>query len=337
MKQLVAEQLAYGVDGFHIDMPDQGFGPPYGCWCDACRKQFAAEFSRPMPKGVTWDEDWERMLEFRYRSSQRFEQALAAYVKSLNPRATIDFNYFGNPPFAWEVGQRPVQHAGNGDFVTGETGAWGFGALTTGLNAEFYRAATPGVPYQVAMQRGVRMYHDQTTRPLNDIRWELFTLLAHGAMVTMVDKTGFDGALDPVAYQRIGAALAEARSKRHAFWTAARLRGRPVLQRPHPRLDWPREARRLLPKLPGRAEGDGPGAPPLRRAAGRGRYRSTVEDHFPSSACPTWASFRERSAALGRLCRGRRPADGDRAKRAIRPNGQAVERPRWRPRGRRDQ
>ena len=63
------------------------------------------------------------------------------------------------------------------------------------------------MPFQVAIQRGVRVYHDQTTRPLNDIRWELFTLLAHGAFVTMVDKMGYDGWLDPVAYERIGAAL----------------------------------------------------------------------------------------------------------------------------------
>jgi len=86
-----------------------------------------------------------------------------------------------------------------------------------GLNAQFYRAATPGPPCQVAIQRGVRMYHDQTTRPLNDIRWELFTLLSHGAFVTMVDKTGFDGWLDPVAYQRIGAAFKEVHTKRAHF------------------------------------------------------------------------------------------------------------------------
>jgi hypothetical protein len=59
--------------------------------------------------------------------------------------------------------------------------------------APFYRAATPGIPFQVAMQRGVRMYHDQTTRPLNDLRWELMTLLAHGSFVTVVDKTGYAG------------------------------------------------------------------------------------------------------------------------------------------------
>jgi len=217
MKQIVAEQLAYGIAGFHIDMLDQGFGPPYGCWCEQCRQMFEAKYGHPMPAGVTWDETWDHMLEFRYGTSERFERALCNHIKSLNPRATVDFNYHGNPPFSWEVGQRPVQHAGNADFVTGETGVWGFIALTVGLNAAFYRAATPDAPFQVAMQRGVRMYHDQTTRPLNDIRWELLTLLAHNAFVTMVDKTGFDGRLDPVAYERIGTTFREAHAKREHF------------------------------------------------------------------------------------------------------------------------
>jgi hypothetical protein len=217
MKQLLSEIAAYGVAGFHVDMLDQGFGPPVGCWCERCAARFRAEYGRAMPRGVTWDEDWDRMLEFRYRTSQRFEQALRGHLRAVNPRITVDFNYHGNPPFSWEVGQRPVQHAGNADFVTGETGVWGFSALTVGLNAEFYQAATPGRPFQVAMQRGARMYHDQTTRPLNDLRWELFTLRAHGAQVTIVDKAAYDGRLDPVAYQRIGAAFAEARAKRAEF------------------------------------------------------------------------------------------------------------------------
>ncbi len=220
MKEILAEQLAYGIAGFHIDMLDQGFGPPYGCWAPASREAFQQEFGHPMPEmpnGPSWDASWNEVLEFRYLASQRFEQELAAHVRQLNPSVTVDFNYHGNPPFSWEVGQRPVQHAGNGDFVTGETGVWGFSALGVGLNAEFYRASTPGLPFQVAIQRGVRMYHDQTTRPLNDMRWELFTLLSHGAFVTMVDKTAFDGSLDTLAYRRFGELFAEARSKRKHF------------------------------------------------------------------------------------------------------------------------
>ncbi len=217
MKQMLGEQLAYGIDGFHLDMVDQGFGPPYGCWCETCQKEYQAQYGRPMPKGVTWDEDWDHMLEFRYASSDRFEKEMTACIRQGNPRTTIDFNYHGNPPFSWEVGQLPVRHAQNGDFVTGETGVWGFSALTVGLNGEFYRAATPGKPVQVAMQRGVRMYHDQTTRPLNDMRWEMFNLLAHGSFVTMIDKTGFDGWLDPVAYERFGALFREVHAKRAHF------------------------------------------------------------------------------------------------------------------------
>ncbi|NLV42898.1 MAG: hypothetical protein GXY07_00185 [Candidatus Hydrogenedentes bacterium] len=217
MKGIVAEQLAYDIAGFHIDMLDQGFGPPYGCWCDVCRAQFESEYGRKMPAGITWDEDWDKFLEFRYKSSERFMQSLCAFIKSVKPEATVDFNYHGNPPFSFEVGQRPVQHADNADFVTGETGVWGFSALTVGLNVAFYRAATPGRPVQVAMQRGVRMYHDQTTRPLADMRWELLSLLTHGAFVTMVDKTAFDGALDTQAYKRIGKAFAEVHAKRAHF------------------------------------------------------------------------------------------------------------------------
>lgn len=217
MKQIVAEQLACGINGFHINMLDQGFGPPYGCWCTNCQALFKKQFGRAMPHGVLWDQDWERMLEFRYQASDRFEQSLCAHIKSLNPGASVDFNYHGNPPFSWEVGQLPVRHANNGNFVTGETGMWGFSAMTVGLNAEFYRAATPGRPVQVAISRDARLYHNQTVRPLADLRWELLTLLAHGAFVTVVDKTAFDGGLDPLAYERIGEACADALARRAHF------------------------------------------------------------------------------------------------------------------------
>ncbi len=220
MKAIVAEQMEYRIDGFHIDMLDQGFGKPYGCYCDSCRELFREQFGHDMPNAVTWDRDWDHMLQFRYDTSDRFEKELTTYIRSIDPQVTVDFNYHGSPPFSFEVGQRPVQHASNGDFVTGETGVWGFSALGVGLNAEFYRAATPGVPYQVAIQRGVRMYHDQTTRPLHDMRWETLTLLAHGAFVTMIDKTAFDGSLDPIAYERMGQVLGEARDKRSHFGQA---------------------------------------------------------------------------------------------------------------------
>ena len=217
MKRLLAELVAYGVDAVGLDMVDQGFVPPYGCWCDVCRREFEAQYGHPMPRHPSWDEAWDHVLEFRYASSDHYEQELVRYVHSLNPHTTVYFNYHGNPPYSWEAGQRPVQHARNGACVSGETGLWNFGPLTVGLDAEFFRAARPGAPFNAAMQRGVRGYHDQTTRPLNDLRWELLTLLAHGAFVTLIDKTALDGWLDPVANDRIRALFQEAQAKRPHF------------------------------------------------------------------------------------------------------------------------
>jgi hypothetical protein len=75
VKTLLAEMLDYGIAGFHLDMVDQGFGPPHGCWCDHCQTLFQAEYGRPLPKGVNWeDEDWDRMLQFRYATSDRLEK-----------------------------------------------------------------------------------------------------------------------------------------------------------------------------------------------------------------------------------------------------------------------
>ena len=220
LKQLVDEMLAYGIQGFHVDMLDQGFGPPYGCWCDACLARFEQDYAKPMPTGVSWDEAWDRMLEFRYNTCERFEREIYRYIKEKQPDCSVDFNYHGNPPFSFELGQRPIQHAHIGDFVTGECGVWAFGALSTSLEAEFLRGTDPEKPFQVVLQRGVRMYHDQTTRPLNDMRWEVFSLLMHGAQVTIVDKTPFDGALDRVAYERFGQVYHEVLAKKEHFGTS---------------------------------------------------------------------------------------------------------------------
>lgn len=220
VKQLLDEMIGYGIDGLHLDMVDQGFGQPVGCWCEFCQEKFEQQYEHTMPTGMDWTPEWDDMMDFRYRTSLVFEHELTEHVRSKRSGVSVDFNYHGNPPFSWEVGQVPVAHARQGDFVTGETGVWGFSALTVGFNAEWYRAATPNKPYQVAMQRGVRMYHDQTTRPLHDMRWEMFNLLSHGAFVTMIDKTAFDGTLDPVAYERMGSMLKEAQAKRQHFGQA---------------------------------------------------------------------------------------------------------------------
>jgi hypothetical protein len=212
-----AEMMAYEIAGFHFDMLDFGFSPPYGCWCETCRRDFERAYGKPMPPGVTWDDAWDKMLDFRCASNAEFCRALEAFVKSQRPEVTVGFNYHGCPPFNWVEGERPVQHAAAGDLVTAEGLPFVFGHANASLLALFMAGARPGGPCQGVTSRSVFDYHDFTVRPAAELAWETFTYLAHGAQCTIVDKGNYEGTLDSVAYGRIGQVFGEARDKREYF------------------------------------------------------------------------------------------------------------------------
>ena len=48
IKQVAGEMMRYEIRGFHFDMLDFGFGPPYGCWCARCREVFRNEYGMDM-------------------------------------------------------------------------------------------------------------------------------------------------------------------------------------------------------------------------------------------------------------------------------------------------
>ncbi|MBN1418869.1 MAG: beta-galactosidase trimerization domain-containing protein [Planctomycetes bacterium] len=217
VEAVAAEMMEYEIAGFHFDMLDFGFGPPYGCWCPTCRAAFKKEHGIEMPAGVTWDEAWEKMLRFRCESNGRFCEDLEAFVKAKRPEISVDYNYHGYPPFNWVEGEMPVRHARTGDFVTAEGLPFVFGHTNPSLLALFLRAARPEGPIQCVTSRSVYDYHDFTVRPVLDLGWEVFTYLAHGAQCTIVDKANYEGTIDPVVYDRIGTIFAEALSKRDFF------------------------------------------------------------------------------------------------------------------------
>ena len=217
IQQVAAEMMEYEIAGFHFDMLDFGFGPPYGCWCDVCRREFREEHGIDMPPGVTWDDAWDKMFQFRADSNTRFCRKLQAFVKSKRPDVAVDFNYHGSTPFSWETGQRPVQHAANGDFVTAEGLPFVLGHYNPSLLALFMKAARPDGLVQGVTSRSVYDYHDFTVRPTADLKWEVFCYLSHNAQCTIVDKANYDGTSDPLVYERLGSIFAEARQKRAYF------------------------------------------------------------------------------------------------------------------------
>jgi hypothetical protein len=215
-KKVAAELMQYEIVGFHFDMLDFGFSPPYGCFCENnCQPRFRDEYKMEMPRPAkpTWDAGWEKILEFRANSNTRFCRELQTFVHATRADVAVDYNYHGYPPFSWVVGELPVRNALNGDFVTAESLPWIFGYNNPSLLSLFLAGARPGGPTQVATSRSMYEYYDPTIRPLADMSWEVSTCHAHGAQVTIVDKIRYDGTQDPLVYERIGKVFGEAKSK----------------------------------------------------------------------------------------------------------------------------
>ncbi len=217
IKSILEELMQYDIAGFHIDMLDWGFFPPHGCWCERCEEAFEKEYGMEMPKEMNWNKDWEKVLEFRYDSAVRFCQQLQAFVKSKRPELSVDFNYHGYPPFSWWTGQKPVGKASDGDFLTAEGLPFVFGHTNPSFLALFMKGARGDGRTQGVTSVGVYDYHDFTLRPTAELKWEIFTYLAHGSLCTIVDKAYYEGALNPVAYERIGEVMEEALAKREYF------------------------------------------------------------------------------------------------------------------------
>ena len=228
IKEFLAEMMEYEIAGFHIDWVEFDLSGPHGCshgcWCRHCRARVRQTHGMDMPEDVGWDlpptaanlEAWDSMLQFRYDSVARFCQELLSFVKAKRPELSVDFNYIGYPPFSWERGHRPVQHTMIGDFATGESAPCAFGHSAPSQRSLFMAGCRPGGRIQGVTSRSVYSYAF-AVRPVAELKWEVFTYLAHGAQCTIVDKCNYDGTFDSVAIERVGQAFGEARRRREYF------------------------------------------------------------------------------------------------------------------------
>ncbi|MEQ8846758.1 alpha-amylase family protein [Botrimarina sp.] len=205
----------YEVAGFHLDMFNCDFGG-LSCYCDYCRRMFQERFRSPLPTRATWDRVWRDFLEFRYDSVERLMVRLREAARRRDPELPVVMNYHGAPGFDWRVGQLPVRHAAPSSMATGETYTPMFGDMYPGMEGRFVRAIAGGKPFEMVSWRMNRIT-DFTVKGLHQLRWEVFTGLAHGGSVMLIDQPFHDGRLDPAAYDQMTAVFAEAKGRSAQF------------------------------------------------------------------------------------------------------------------------
>ncbi len=202
----------YAVDAFHLDMFNMDFGG-LSCFCDSCRRLFHEETGLELPTSPSSEPVWLQFLEFRYRSVERFMRRLRNAIKRVRPDVPVVMNYHGAPGFDWRTGQQPVRHSAPSDLGTGETYTPLFGPLYPGLDTRFITDLIPGRPVEVVSWRMNRIT-DYTTKPREQLRWELFSSLCLGARVMLIDQPFHTGWLDPSPYRELKRIFGEIEEKR---------------------------------------------------------------------------------------------------------------------------
>lgn len=215
VEQLREVARGYDVDGFHLDMLNLEFGG-LSCYCDHCRHLFREQYGKDLPTGQNWDETWRQFLEFRYASVERLGFAMRAAIHEFKPDTMIVTNYHGSPNIDWRVGQKPYRHTLYSDMNTGETYTPMLGDLYPGLETRFVRDLDEQKPFEMVSWRMNRAT-DYTLKPEAQLRWELFTSLAGGAKVMLIDQTFASGHLDEVPYERLAHVFKEIETKKPYF------------------------------------------------------------------------------------------------------------------------
>lgn len=206
----------YDVDGFHLDMLNMDFGG-LSCYCKHCRELFRKEYGEELPIKPTWDETWKHFLEFRYKSVERLANDIRKAIHKYKPNIMIVTNYHGSPGFDWRVGQMPVRHSKYSDMNTGETYTPSFGDMYPGMETRFARDLEPEKAYEMVSWRMNRIT-DYTVKPINQLRWELFTSAMAGAKIMLIDQPFANGVLDTIPYKEtLSTVFNELKQKRHTF------------------------------------------------------------------------------------------------------------------------
>lgn len=199
IKEIAAK---YPFAGFHLDMFNMDFGR-LSCYCQTCQALFREQTGKDLPREPKWDKTWREFLEFRYRTVERFAEKLRNAALEQNSNLCVVMNYHGSPNFDWRVGQKPVRHSLFSDLGTGETYTPMLGDMYPGMESRFIRNLVPGKPFEMVSWR-MNRFTDFTVKPLNQLRWEIYTCLANGGSAMLIDQLFYDGRPDPVAYEAMG-------------------------------------------------------------------------------------------------------------------------------------
>jgi hypothetical protein len=295
-RQLALEQVReiagrYPVDGLWSDILTAG-----PCVCRRCEAAFVEIHGRPMPAGSEAD-GWLDLIHFSQTVLRDYLAEQQAVLKAERPLAALIPNFYATTFVDASTGLS-TEHLSVADIGSTEGYSDWHGLGFPSFASSYIQAGTLGRPSEVLVSRFVHTW-DFTMRSAAQLRFEAFTIAAHGSTVSVDDQPYATGAIEAEVYRRLGPVYE--RIAERAPWLDGAVQQRYAAI-------YASQSARELESLLGAAENPRNGeqsaqfprseprtAPSDLVAAITGTYRSLVESHIPV------AFLDERQECLDRL------------------------------------
>jgi hypothetical protein len=195
----------YEIDGLWSDILTAG-----PCVCHRCEAAFEAEYGRRMPVGRD-DEGWLDLVHFSQTTLSDYLREQRAVLAAERPAAALIPNFYATT-FVDAVIGLSTEHLALADIGSSEGYTDWHGLGFPSFASSYIRAGVQGRPSEVLVSRFVHTW-DFTLRSEAQLRFEAFTVAAHGSTVSVDDQPYATGAIEPEVYSRLAPVFTRIRER----------------------------------------------------------------------------------------------------------------------------
>lgn len=185
----------YPIDGLWSDILTAG-----PCVCGRCGVAFRAEYGRPMPRDRN-DDGWLDLVHFSQKLLSDYLDEQRGVLLDERPHAALVPNFYATT-FVDAVIGLSTEHLSRADIGSSEGYTDWHGLGFPSFASSYITAGVNGRSNEVLVSRFVHTW-DFTLRSIAQLRFEAFTVAAHGSTVSVDDQPYATGAIEPEVYRRL--------------------------------------------------------------------------------------------------------------------------------------
>lgn len=185
----------YPIDGLWSDILTAG-----PCVCYRCEAAFQVEYGHSIPKDRS-DDGWLDLVHFSQKILRDYLEEQRAVLLEERPDSALIPNYYATT-FVDAVIGLSTEHLSLADIGSSEGYTDWHGLGFPSFASRYIEAGVLGRPSEVLVSRFVHTW-DFTLRSPAQLRFEAFSVAAHGSAVSLDDQPYATGALEPEVYRRL--------------------------------------------------------------------------------------------------------------------------------------